>query len=519
MGGFVLTSPEAVGIRRESIEEFLAQCRRKGLELHRLMILRHGKCCVKMTWAPYSEDDLHPLYSFSKSLTATAIGFARQEGLLSLDEKIADIFPEELPEHPSENLKECTIHHLLCMSCGQETEIRDSGEDWLKHFFAHPFLHRPGTFYKYNTAGTNVLAAIIRKRTGQQVTEYLKPRLFEPLGMGDVPCAALPDTTRTQIGGAGMKMRLEDMARFTQFMLQDGMWEGKVLLKDWFSARAGIKQMETAGDSEGHIEDWAQGYGYQCWMGKRPGSFRADGAFGQFGLVYPDLDLCVIISAATEQTQTLLDKVNDCLLPGVGAVSDNEPADSKLPVEEADQETAPGSAAEEADQENALRGAIIRRYALPALQSCRNPVREKKLEGAVYRTDFPEQMAGIQRMIGGAGLFGVPDDRHIGSLSFDFGEDEVRLMLTEDGIEKTLTCALDGTFALSEIDGIRYAAAARWRSLTKLEAEIRRLDAMSGVRLIFCFEDDLLRMDADDTLMTDGGLGMVYRPLTYFREA
>lgn len=141
MGEFIMTSPESVGIREESIEQFLLQCRRKGLELHRLMILRHGKCCAKVTWAPYGEEDLHPLYSFSKSLTATAIGFARQEGLLSLDEKIADLFPEDLPEHPSKNLKECTIHHLLCMSCGQETEIRDSGEDWLKHFFAHPFLH------------------------------------------------------------------------------------------------------------------------------------------------------------------------------------------------------------------------------------------------------------------------------------------------------------------------------------------------------------------------------------------
>lgn len=276
----------------------------------------------------------------------------------------------------------------------------------------------------------------------------------------------------------------------------------------------GIKQMETAGDSEGHIEDGAQGYGYQCWMGKRPGSFRADGAFGQFGLVYPDLDLCVIISAATEQTQTLLDKVNDCLLPGVGAVGEKEREEAK----EADKK--PGAdMLKTVETADTSCGAMIRRYSLPALQSCRNPVREKNLEGAVYRTDFPEQMAGIQRMVGGAGLFGVPDDRYIGSISFAFGEDEVRLMLTEDGIGKTLTCGLDGTFALSEIDGIRYAGAARWRSLTKLEAEIRRLDAMSGVRLIFCFEDDLLRMEADDTLMTDGGLGMVFRPLTYFQKA
>ena len=107
------------------------------------------------------------------------------------------------------------------------------------------------------------------------------------------------------------------MALFTQFMLQDGVWEGKPLLRGWFYDLAGKKQIETAGDPEGHRDEWAKGYGYQCWMNSLPGSFRADGAYGQFGLVYPSLDLCVIINAATEQTQSIIDAENDCLLPAV----------------------------------------------------------------------------------------------------------------------------------------------------------------------------------------------------------
>ena len=183
MGYFEMTAPEALGIASKGIEDFLAEAERSGLELHRMMILRHGKCCAKIIWEPYDEKDMHPLYSFSKSIIATAVGFARQEGLLSLDESVADIFPGDLPENPSEYIKKCTIHHLLCMSCGHETEITDDGPNWRKSFFAHPFLHEPGTFYKYNTPGTNLLAAIIKKKTGQQVTEYLKSRLFEPLGI------------------------------------------------------------------------------------------------------------------------------------------------------------------------------------------------------------------------------------------------------------------------------------------------------------------------------------------------
>lgn len=492
MGYFDMVVPEAVGIASKGITDFLEEIKRAGLELHRLMILRHGKCCAKITWAPYDENDMHPLYSFSKSVTAAAIGFARQEGLLSLDERIVDIFPEDVPENPSENLQACTIHHLLCMSCGHETEIQDEGPDWRKAFFAHPFLHAPGTFYKYNTAGTNLLAAIIKKKTGLQVTEYLRRRLFDPLGMGEVYCASLPDGLQTQAGGGGMKMALEDMAKFSQFMLQDGCWEGKQLLKDWYFALAGTKMMETDGDSEGHVKEWANGYGYQCWMGSLPQSFRADGAFGQFGLVYPTLDLCIITNSATEQTQTMIDAVNAHILPAV------DPQKTAYTPKE-------GSAIQ-------LSGS------LPALTGCHNPVLEEKLNHSVYVADEPGAMSGIKRLVGGAGLFYIPDDGSVSRIRFSFGKSQAILHLTENEAEKDLTAALDRSFAFSVIDDIRYAATARWRSLTKLELEIRRMDAMSGVRLILKFEDDKLTFEADETLMTDGGLGMTAKRLTTFHQ-
>ena len=220
------------------------------------MVIRHGQCAAKGWWKPYDEKFRHPLYSFSKSLTATAIGFAEQEGILSLDEKIVDIFPDLLPENPSENLKKITLHHLLIMGCGHETEIMDNSENWISTFLHHPVLHEPGTFYKYNTAGTNMLAAVLRKKTGQNVTEFLKSRLLEPLGITSLTCALLGDGT--ELGGGGMKMVTEDMAKFTYFLSRQGEWEGKQLLrKDWFE-RACRKQIETEGDSEGHVKDWAQ---------------------------------------------------------------------------------------------------------------------------------------------------------------------------------------------------------------------------------------------------------------------
>ena len=315
MGYFKDVTPESAGISSKGILNFLDRIEENQIELHSFMVIRHGQCAAKGWWKPYDEKFRHPLYSFSKSLTATAIGFAEQEGILSLDEKIVDIFPDLLPENPSENLKKITLHHLLIMGCGHETEIMDNSENWISTFLHHPVLHEPGTFYKYNTAGTNMLAAVLRKKTGQNVTEFLKSRLLEPLGITSLTCALLGDGT--ELGGGGMKMVTEDMAKFTYFLSRQGEWEGKQLLrKDWFE-RACHKQIETEGDSEGHVKDWAQGYGYQCWMCRYPGSFRADGAYGQFGVVFPDLDLIVILTTATEQTQEELSALQEELIPYV----------------------------------------------------------------------------------------------------------------------------------------------------------------------------------------------------------
>lgn len=105
MGYFKDVTPESAGISSKGILNFLDRIEENQIELHSFMVIRHGQCAAKGWWKPYDEKFRHPLYSFSKSLTATAIGFAEQEGILSLDEKIVDIFPDLLPENPSENLK------------------------------------------------------------------------------------------------------------------------------------------------------------------------------------------------------------------------------------------------------------------------------------------------------------------------------------------------------------------------------------------------------------------------------
>lgn len=511
---FKRVAPESVGVASKGILSFLDDINRKGIELHSLMVIRHGQCCAAGWWAPYGPEYLHPLYSFSKSLTATAIGFAEQEGILSLSERLVDIFPGELPENPSENLKEATIHHLLCMSCGHETGMMDDGPDWIRSFLAHPFPHRPGTFFKYNTAGTNMLAAILQRKTGQSVTQFLKPRLLDPLGITQIVCHRLADPDHVEMGGAGMKLTTEDMARFTYFMLQRGSWEGKQLLnRDWFD-RAASKQMETEGDSEHHVKEWAKGYGYQCWMCSLPGSFRADGAYGQFGFVYPTLDLCVIITAATEQTQSIVDSMMDHLIP---AVNQNALPEANTSGELPASHPQPG-AASDALPESA--DAIVLAHRLdhlhiPALTSCRNPEVEQKLSSVSWIADQDTPCSSMEVLIGGSGLFDIADGE-ITEMSFVFHENSVDWICLEKDREKKVTASLANTFALSECNGHVFAATARWRSYFALELEVRRMDALSGTRLIFRLDKNTLTIDADNTLISFQGMGVPLKKLAPF---
>lgn len=235
MSYFQDASPESLGISSGGILRFLDRMEEKNIELHSFMVVRHGKCAAKGWWKPYAPELAHPLYSFGKTLTATAIGFARQEKILSLEERLVDLFPELLPKEPSENLQKVTLWHLLTMSCGHETEIDMESPDWIREFLQHPFLHEPGTFYKYNTAGTNMLAAVLKRKTGCDVTEFLKPRLLEPLGITSLTCSKCQGPEAVEMAGGGMRMTTEDMARFIYFVLNRGRWEGRQLLEEeWF---------------------------------------------------------------------------------------------------------------------------------------------------------------------------------------------------------------------------------------------------------------------------------------------
>jgi CubicO group peptidase (beta-lactamase class C family) len=278
-------------------------------------------------WAPYDAESPHSLYSLSKSFTSTAVGLAIAEGKLSLDDEVLKFFPEESPSEPSSNLKSMRVSDLLRMSTGHQSEPgRTPEEPWTKTFLAQPVPFKPGTHFLYNTSATYMASAIVQKATGMTVLDYLRPRLFEPLGIEHPTWETSPQGITT--GGYGLSIRTEDIAKFGQLYLRKGKWDGEQLLPESWITAATARQTSNGSSPN---SDWDQGYGYQFWR-SRHGAFRGDGAFGQYCIVLPEQDTVIAITSGVRDMQAVLNLVWDKLLPALqnDSLPANDAASEKL---------------------------------------------------------------------------------------------------------------------------------------------------------------------------------------------
>ena len=324
------SAPEAQAVSADAIRAFLEAADQQVDTMHSFMLVRHGYVIAEAWWKPEAAEKPHVLYSLSKSFTSTAVGLAIAEGKLSLDDKVLGFFPEESPAEPSKNLASMRVRDLLTMSTGQESEPKFSEtEPWVKTFLAHPVPFKPGTHFLYNTPATHICSAIVRKVTGETVLDYLKPRLFEPLGIESPMWDASAEGH--SLGGYGLHIRTEDIANFGQLYLQRGKWNGQQLLPEKWVEEATSKHVDNSKAPSGKTSDWQQGYGFQFWRCQH-NCFRGDGRDGQICLVIPEHDAVIAITAQTGQMQTELDLVWEKLLPAFakGALPTNTTEYAKL---------------------------------------------------------------------------------------------------------------------------------------------------------------------------------------------
>ncbi|MCB6685679.1 beta-lactamase family protein [Blautia wexlerae] len=291
---FVRATPESQGISSDLFAALLRELdASKDTEMHHFMALRHGKVICECDFAPYPKGMWHITHSMCKSITGMAIGMLIEEGKLKLDENIYDIFSDQINALSKIFRPVITVENLLTMTSGvtfNESGIV-SGNDWLGSFLNASVNGRPGTEFQYNSLNTYVLSAIVTKRTGETLTEYLTPRLFGPLGITKYYWETCPKGITK--GGWGLFLCAEDMAKLGQLYLQRGKWNGQQLVSEYWIEISTARHLKTQNDT--------YGYGYQLWMEQRPGSFEYNGMLGQNVIIYPDMDMVLVTNAGNKE--------------------------------------------------------------------------------------------------------------------------------------------------------------------------------------------------------------------------
>lgn len=298
---FVRATPESQGISSDLFAALLRELdASKDTEMHHFMALRHGKVICECNFAPYPKGMWHITHSMCKSITGMAIGMLIEEGKLKLDENIYDIFSDQINALSKIFRPVITVENLLTMTSGvtfNESGIV-SGNDWLGSFLNASVNGKPGTEFQYNSLNTYVLSAIVTKRTGETLTEYLTPRLFAPLGITKYYWETCPKGITK--GGWGLFLCAEDMAKLGQLYLQRGKWNGQQLVSEYWIEISTARHLKT--------QNGTYGYGYQLWMEQRPGSFEYNGMLGQNVIIYPDMDMVLVTNAGNKEM------FQDCLM-------------------------------------------------------------------------------------------------------------------------------------------------------------------------------------------------------------
>ncbi|RKN79104.1 serine hydrolase domain-containing protein [Paenibacillus ginsengarvi] len=443
----------------QAVDAFLDALSEQGLELHSFMLLRHGKVAAEGWWAPYSADYPHTLFSLSKSFTSTAVGIAAAEGLLDVHDKVASFFPEEAPERPTDYLAAMEVRHLLTMStghakCAMEWARRHEPKHWVKGFLHAPVDYEPGTHFVYNNGASYMLSAIVQKVTGESMLDYLRPRLFEPLGIVEAAWETCPRGISK--GGWGLSLISESIAKFGELLLRKGNWNGRQLVPEaWVEAATSKMMMANDG---GIGIDWTQGYGYQFWQ-CRHGAFRGDGMFGQFCIVLPQQDAVIAMTAATSRMQAVLNAVWEHLLTGLGGEGERE---------------------------------------LPSVKEESYDMLLKRLGSQNVQPFYPVTDSVRESALNNKRYTFASDDDGIQSIQFQFERNEIRIEVQMSKKKHAIRCG-KGEWVYSEavFEGKLQpvAASCGWEAPDLLSVNVCVVETPFRLTATFRFEEDLVRMD------------------------
>ena len=472
--------PEKAGVSSEAFKELINYFEESGARLDSLMLVRHGKIACECHWFPSNADTPHELFSLSKSITAIAFGLAYDEGYIDLEAKVyPKYFPEKLEKlegKQREWAEKLTIHNVIAMQVGKITSVLDNKEktDWIDALLDRPFKFEPGTDWAYISENAYLLSWILQKETGKTMTEFLTPRLYEPLGM-KVPQW---DQSRDGVdaGGWGLKLTITDIAKISYMFMNKGMYGDKrILSEDWVnrSVTPHNKKLYPIFSKDSH-------YGYQTWIDyyNDQTTYRFTGLYGQHSYMLPEYDAVLVMTARDNRDKILIDPVFDRI--------------SGLFTE-------PCTLEESKVQE--FRALVTGKRIDPGFTDTakRDIAKEKIISGQNIKV-----ISGANLSVIGAPTFFMWRER-IGKLNnivFRFNKDSLEFSFTEQGCERnTIRAGMNGEYIHNEFtmkeDLIICDAQATWRSDGKLELFLYNAGRAQTRRFIFTFGSKTVKIKAE----------------------
>lgn len=292
---FEKVSPESVGISSRHVEKFIKTLEKRSARMHSVLFLRGDKLFGEYYWAPFNKDTCHRMYSQTKSYVAIAIGFLLDEGKLSLDDKIADFFPEKI-RIENEQIKRQTVRNMLMMSTvghGKSWFDKENTDRLDLYFNREGTTRSPNTVWEYDSQGSQVLCALVEKLSGMRLFDYLNKKLFEHLGTFKT-ASILKTPTGESWGDSALLCTSRDMLSFARFVMNYGTWNGKRLLSESYLREATSKLIDNQEDAHGG--PLSHGYGYQIWRTEENG-FAFIGMGDELTICLPDYDLIFVCTA------------------------------------------------------------------------------------------------------------------------------------------------------------------------------------------------------------------------------
>ena len=298
------TFPEAKGISASCIIDTLSEIDIRGISMHSFLLCKDDCLVAEGYYAPVKKNDLHRMFSVTKSFVSIAIGLLQEEGRLSLDDSIVKFFPEYVPNtsetHPW--LLATTIRDMLSMrSCHASTTYDkfSSKTDWVKSFFTVAPTHKPGTVFHYDTSATHTLCALVEKLTNMKMLDYLRNKVLNEIGFSK-EAYCLTDGFGVSMGGSGLMATSRDLMCFALLILHNGKLNGKQYISADYIKEA--TSFQTATCVTGPVPSESQGYGLQFWVGEHD-SIVCYGMGGQLAILLPEYNTAIVTTADTQGYQ------------------------------------------------------------------------------------------------------------------------------------------------------------------------------------------------------------------------